>query len=64
MRFEEKECENDLKEIAHFYGGWSELRKIIDRLEEIDNEAKYERWSVNRYCGDPDAWEGGIADNH
>lgn len=41
----EKECETDLKEISHFYGGWDELRKVIDRLEDNDNEAKYERFT-------------------
>ncbi len=39
----EKECEADLKEIAHFYGGWKELRKVIDMLEENENEAAWER---------------------
>lgn len=39
----EKECREDLKEIAHFYGGWDELRKIIDQLEDNDNEAAWER---------------------
>ena len=43
-----KECEEDLKEIAHFYGGWDELRKIVDQLEEADGEAAYER----RFEGD------------
>lgn len=41
----EKECESDLKEIAHFYGGWDELRKVIDRLQENANEAAYERYT-------------------
>jgi len=37
------ECETDLKEIAHFYGGWDELREVIKRLEDNDNEAAWER---------------------
>lgn len=39
----EQSCELDLKEISHFYGGWGELRKVIERLEENDNEAAFER---------------------
>lgn len=35
--------EFDLKEMAHWYGGFDELRKIIDRLEENANDAAYER---------------------
>lgn len=29
-----EECHADLKEIAFWFGGWSELRKVIDQLEE------------------------------
>lgn len=39
------ECETDLKEIAHYYGGWNKLREVIDMLEDNENEAAYERWS-------------------
>ncbi len=35
--------EAQLKEMAHWYSGWNELRKVIDRLEDNDNEAAYER---------------------
>lgn len=35
--------EFDLKELAHYYGGWDELRKVIARLEDNDNEAAWER---------------------
>lgn len=35
--------EKDLKEIAHWFGGWGELRKLIDRMEEDDAEAAFER---------------------
>jgi hypothetical protein len=35
--------EADLKEISHYFGGWSELRKVIDELEQNDNEAAYDR---------------------
>lgn len=38
-----KECEADLKEIAFWYGGWKELRKVIDMLEEQHNDAQAER---------------------
>lgn len=44
---QEETNEADLKEIAHWYGGWDELRKVIDKLEESDSEAAYERF-VNR----------------
>jgi hypothetical protein len=33
----------DLEEIAHYLGGWDELRKLIDDLENSDDEAAYER---------------------
>jgi hypothetical protein len=49
-----------LKEMAHWYGSWAELRKVIDTLEDNANEAAYER----RTSGEPDAWSGGFADNH
>jgi hypothetical protein len=39
----EKECREDLREIAHFFGGWDELRKVIDELEQADFEAAWER---------------------
>lgn len=55
-----EDCEKDLKEIAHWFGGWGELRKVIDRLEDNENEAAYERYT----SGGPDAWSGGFADNH
>lgn len=55
----ENEVHEDLKEIAHFYGGWDELKKVIAILEDNDNEAAFER-----YCNEPGAWEGGFADNH
>jgi hypothetical protein len=54
------ENEFDLREMAHYYGGWDELRKVIDRLEDNDNEAAYERHT----SGGGDAWSGGFADNH
>lgn len=36
--------ERDLREIAHYYGGWSELRKVIDELEKEDNTLAGERY--------------------
>ena len=35
----EEECREDLREIASFYGGWDKLKKVIDQLEDNDNEA-------------------------
>lgn len=55
----EASCEADLKEIAHYYGGWNELKEVINRLEETANEEAAERWSENKYEGD-----GNFADNH
>lgn len=39
---------NELKEIAHYFGGWDDLRKEIERLEQNDNEAAHER-RMNNY---------------
>lgn len=39
----EKEIEAELKEAAFWYDGWDNLRKVIDRLEDNDNEAAWER---------------------
>lgn len=55
-----EECRADLKEIAHWFGGFDELRKVIDELEEEANEAAYYRAT----SGPADAWSGGFADNH
>jgi rhamnogalacturonyl hydrolase YesR len=33
----------DLREMSHWYGGWDELRKVIEELEENDKEAAWER---------------------
>lgn len=33
----EDEVKADIKEIAHYFGGWTELRKVIEQLEENDN---------------------------
>lgn len=43
----EDQNEYDLREMKHYYGGWDELRKVIEILEENDNEAAYER-----HCND------------
>jgi hypothetical protein len=53
------EPEEDLKEIAHWYGGYDELKATVNKLEENDNEYRAER-AMN----EPGAWEGGFADNH
>lgn len=45
---QEQVNETDLKEIAHYYGGWENLKAVIKRLEEGDNEAAAERY-FNRY---------------
>lgn len=39
------EC--DLRELKAYYGSWEEVREVIERLEENDNEAAWER-SQNR----------------
>lgn len=39
--------EYDLREMAHYYGGWDELRKVIDKLEDNDNERAFERHFAN-----------------
>lgn len=41
------ECEKDLKEIAHWYGGWDELQKVIERLKDNEAEAAHERFYAN-----------------
>lgn len=38
----------DLREIAHWYGGWDELRKIIDVLEDNDKDAAWERHELDK----------------
>jgi hypothetical protein len=59
MTKEEQEATNekDLREIALYYGGWDALRKVIDQLENNENEVAYERRNG-------DAWSCGFADNH
>lgn len=37
----------DLREMKHYYGSWDELRKVIELLEESDDEAAWER-----HCND------------
>jgi hypothetical protein len=54
------EIEAELKEAKLWFGSWDELRKVIDRLEDNENEAAYERHTSGGY----DAWSGGFADNH
>lgn len=39
----EQKVREDLKEIAHYYGGFDELRKVIVELEDAANEAAWER---------------------
>lgn len=57
---EEQQSRNefDLKEMKMYYGSWDELREVIKRLEDNENEADYERAQTG------DAWAGGIAENH
>lgn len=38
----------ELKELAHWYGGWDKIREMIDMLEDNENEAAFER-SQNKY---------------
>ena len=35
----------DLREMSHFYGSWDDLRKIIAKLEDQDNERAFDRAS-------------------
>lgn len=44
----EEEIQEDLKEISHYYGGWAELKKVVNQLEDNENEAAFER-SQNDY---------------
>lgn len=44
----DKECREDLREIAHFYGGWGELKKVIAQLEDNDNEEAWMRSQQDR----------------
>lgn len=37
--------ELDLRELKGYYGSWDEVRKLIDQLEDNDNEAAYERFT-------------------
>jgi hypothetical protein len=37
------EFEHEIKEAAHWFGGWDELRKKIAELEDNDNEAAFDR---------------------
>ncbi len=37
------ECREDLKEIANWFGGFDELRKVIDELEENYEQDRAER---------------------
>lgn len=39
--------EYDLRELKAYYGSWDEVRKVIDRLEDNDNEAAFERSQTN-----------------
>ena len=39
--------EHELKEAAHWYGGFDELRKIIDMLEENSKEEQFVRSQNN-----------------
>lgn len=40
---QQKVNEYDLKEMKLYYGSWDELRKVIKRLEDNENEDTYER---------------------
>jgi UDP-N-acetylglucosamine 2-epimerase len=39
----EDKFEAQIKEAKHFYGSWRELRRIVDMLEENEQEAHFER---------------------
>lgn len=36
--------EHEIKEAAHWLGGWDALRKVIDQLEDNADEAAFERY--------------------
>lgn len=55
----EDEVKADIKEIAHYFGGWEELQKIVQQMKDNADEEAGER-AMN----EPEAWEGGFADNH
>ena len=38
-----EEFEQEITEAANWFGGWDELRKVIDRLEDLDNEKAFDR---------------------
>lgn len=40
---QEKQSAEDLREMAHYYGSWDDLRKVIAELEQADKEAAYDR---------------------
>lgn len=48
--------ERDLREMAHYYGGWDELIQVIKNLQQNDES--------NQESVPSDWWSGGIADNH
>lgn len=41
-QIDDQNCE-DLKEMKHFYGSWKEMHRILDELENNENEAAWER---------------------
>jgi hypothetical protein len=41
--------ENDLCEMKDFYGSWKEMRRILDELENNENEAAWERSQQDDY---------------
>lgn len=50
MTEQEKEEQNrfDLRELYYCYDmDWNKVRKVIEEMEEADNEAAFERHSVN-----------------
>lgn len=51
--------EDQLNEMAHFYGGWEGLQKVVQNLKDNADEEAGER-AMNEH----DAWSGGFADNH
>lgn len=44
---QEEVNEKDLREMKLYYGDWNALRKVIDMLEDNDNEAAWERHCTN-----------------
>jgi hypothetical protein len=39
----QERIESNIKDAAHWLGGWDELRKLVDMLQENEAESQFER---------------------